>query len=332
MIESIIRNFPLTDLPPNLSCNKNEIANRVNEISVLWKKFDDIFERLKSDYPNVSDEELIRMIYTVIDFFSGLPAFEKILDKKLLESIKVAFSGLLIEQIRAITEEFRQHQITEGYKDIKRLFPYFGDRLNSILIDNSVDSFDFFTTNYDGILDTLLTKGTEKGFLSTDGFGKDPDSASHLRLIPDSLYDYRIKCIHIHGSYRFEKKYGNTFKTRTIKQQNLEPVIIFNNPLQKESLIRRDPVLSHYYSYMANSLKQVDTLVVFGNSMVNEPHLQSLISEKYDSAKKLFICSRNPSKIANNIRRTYSGNIIELSTTSIKTIFDLISFIENLVK
>jgi len=35
----------------------------------LWKKFDDLFAELSKEYPKLTQEELLKMIHSVIDFF-----------------------------------------------------------------------------------------------------------------------------------------------------------------------------------------------------------------------------------------------------------------------
>ena len=265
LIQDIIIKYDTMWLPPHLKVSKEQIAESLGEITTLWKRFDDLLSSLKGQYDKVSDEELIRMIYTVIDFFSSIEAFEKVLDKKAILNLRQTFDFLLIEKIREIAEEFYNHEKAQGgYKDLKALFPEFGDDFNNLLNKHDISDCDFFTTNYDGVLDTLLTKAN-RGFNSTDGFSVHPGFENYLRIQSDSLRSSPIRCIHIHGSYKFEKKYGDTYKAKSggkSPTEKLEPVIIFNNPDLKGELIRRDPVLNLYFSFMYDSLEKADKLII----------------------------------------------------------------------
>ncbi|UHG93304.1 SIR2 family protein [Spirosoma oryzicola] len=334
LVRDIVLAFPTNLLPTNLKTSKDDLANAISAITSLWRRFEELFYELKDKNPRLNDEELIRMIYSVIDFFSSIEAFQKALPHETIESIKEVFDFLLIDRIRDIAEEFRQHENSEGYKDLKRLFPFFGDHFKSILERNNIKDCDFFTTNYDGILDTLLTRSTrDLGYLTVDGFGNNKDYPLYLRLYDDTLQNNHIRCIHLHGSYRFEKKNGETLKTRNDNNKaNSDPVIIFNNPLFKEQLIRRDPVLNHYYNFMSSSLEEADKLIIIGNSMQNEPHLKSLIQRKFkDPSQRLYICSRNPDQVADQFKGVYFKNIVKRSTASITTIEDFLSLFNSLM-
>lgn len=333
LIEEIVRSIPENQLPKNLSSPKNEIADKIHEISTLWRKFDEIFNEVKENVGgNVNDEELIKIIQAVLEFLSNAELFKKIIGEEKLAELTATFDIVLIDKIKAICEEFRQHEISEGYKDIKRIFPDFGERFKKILDASSVTNCDFITTNYDGVLDTLLTKST-KGFLSVDGFGRIPGLDNYLKLYDYNLYGYQIRCLHLHGSYRFQKINGDTYKTKDKSVINEDPVIVFNNPNQKEMLIRSDHVLRQYFSEFCESLKNSNKLVIIGNSLKNEPHLKEKISEHFNRPnKKLYVCSRNPDQIANQLNGFYSHPIIKKPTADIATKEHLINFFDEIIK
>jgi hypothetical protein len=112
----------------------------IREITALWKKFDDLFEELSKEYP-LSQEELLKMIHSVIDFFSNFEGLLKFFSDKeeyrkyreYLEKLKKLMNKVLLEKIIAISEEFRQHEEKAGYKNIKKLFPDFGEEFRKIL-------------------------------------------------------------------------------------------------------------------------------------------------------------------------------------------------------
>lgn len=328
LIEDIIRNWE-GPLPKYLSNQPNALADKIHEISKLWEKFDTIFQELRGKVHGVNDEELIRMIYAVIDFLSNVEIFEKVLTKDQIQNIKNAFDFLLIERIKEIASEFKDHQSEQGYKDLKKLFPSFGESFNTVLDRNGVSNFDFYTTNYDGVLDTLLTKNP-RGFLAVDGFGNVDGYPHHLKLYDDN-FNSKIKCLHMHGSYRFEKKYGITMKTKS-NAENADPVIVFNNPDQKEELIYRDTVLNEYYYRLSKSMKESKKLIIFGNSMQNEPHLKKKIFNEFNSSmKSIHICSRSPEMIESKLL-TSNTKIVLWSTRNIKTIEGVIDLFDQIIK
>ncbi|WP_299820223.1 SIR2 family protein [uncultured Pontibacter sp.] len=331
LIESIIRNTDELELPARLHSSKDELSDRIKSISSLWKKFDLLFHELKKGYPSVNEEELIRMIYAVLDFFSSIEAFEKVIGKEEIERIKHTFNFLLIDKIKEIAEEFRQHETSEGYKDLKRIFPYFGDSFKNLLDKNSITSCDIFTTNYDGIFDTLLTKSSQRGFLGADGFGRTYDVPGYFKLYEDNLKS-DLRVLHIHGSYRFEKKFGNTYKTPK-DAINGDPVIIFNNPYQKEELINRNPVLNRYFLALQEALESADKLIILGNSMKNEPHLKKIIKNKFNAENKsIYVCSRTPSEVKKEINQQLNYEVFERTTKHITSINGLINLIDEIIQ
>lgn len=331
LVESIIRNLSPQAIPGTLTATPDEIATKIHDISILWEKFELLFNELKKNVKGLNDEELIRLIYAVLDFFSNLEGLEKVISKEKIADLKNTFEFLLIDRIKEIAEEFRQHQESEGYKNLKRLFPTFGESFKTLVETNSVESCDIFTTNYDGILDTLLTKNP-RGFLTVDGFGNIDGDDKYLKLYDSNLYGYQIRCLHIHGSYRFEKKNGITYKTKE-NSKNEDPVIVFNNPNQKEELIKRDHVLKEYFDIVGDSLKSSTKLIIFGNSMTNEPHLKNQINRHFNSADKLiYACSRNPGQIAKELDTHYKHQVNLRPTDGINSMKGIIDFLDEIVK
>lgn len=311
MVESWINNLPEDFISSKIEENKNEITQKINEITKLWQKFNDIFEEIKQKNPKLNDEELIRIIYSVIDLFSTMSGLEKIMGKEKLSQLKSLFDSLLLEKIRDIALEFKRHHESVGYKNIKKLFPDFGKNFHQILVDNKVDYIHIFTTNYDGILDTLLTN-EPSGFIFKDGFG----STISDRLL--QFYEYNISfnkiICHLHGSYLYEKNFGITYKLKG-NLENTDPVMIFNNPDFKEDIIKKDTVLLEYYQILESDLKDADQLIIFGNSMANEPHIKNLI-KKYGNREhlKILIFSTNPEKVSEELKNFFDYDIIEFNT------------------
>lgn len=331
LIESIIRGTDQQAIPAGLTATPDEIATKIHNISILWEKFDQLFNQLKGNAKGLSDEELIRLIYAVLDFFSNLEGLEKVISKDKIEDLKKTFEFLLIDQIKEIADEFRQHEESEGYKNLKKMFPTFGQSFKTLMQTNSVGSCDIFTTNYDGILDTLLT-GYPRGFLAVDGFGRIAGDDRYLKLYDVNLYGFEISCLHIHGSYKFEKKNGNTFKTKG-NSKNEDPVIVFNNPNQKEELIKRDQVLKEYFDMLSHSLENSTKLIILGNSMASEPHLKNQINKHFNTPEKLiYACSRTPGQIALELNTYYGYQIHLRPTNGINSAQGIIDFLDEIIK
>lgn len=311
MVESWVNNLPDDFISSKIDENKEELTQKINEITRLWQKFNDIFEEIKQKNPKLNDEELIRIIYSVIDLFSTMSGLEKIMGPEKLLQLKSLFDSLLLEKIRDIALEFKRHHESVGYKNIKKIFPDFGKNFHQILMDNKVDYIHIFTTNYDGILDTLLTD-EPSGFIFRDGFG----TTMSDRLL--QFYEYNINfnkiICHLHGSYLYEKNFGTTYKLKK-NLENTDPVMIFNNPDFKEDIIKKDTVLLEYYQILESDLRDADQLIIFGNSMVNEPHIKNLI-KKYGNREqlKIIVFSTNPEKVSDELKNFFDHEIIEFST------------------
>ncbi|PRB01612.1 hypothetical protein CQ046_14625 [Chryseobacterium sp. MYb7] len=319
MIENWIKNLSEHFVKETIGEETANITEKIHEITTLWQKFNEIFEEIKIKNPKLNEEELIRIIYSVIDLFSSMDGLEKIMGRDKLEQLKGLFDSLLLEKIRDIALEFKNHHESVGYKNIKKLFPDFGSRFSKMLSDKKSKYFHIFTTNYDGVLDTLLT-GNPHGFIFQDGFGG--YTKEFLKFYNYNIEFDKIIC-HLHGSYLYQKIYGVTYKLRD-NIENTDPVMIFNNPDFKEDIIKRDTVLLQYYEILKTDLKDADQLIIFGNSMINEPHIKNLIS-KYGNREdlKIIIFSTSPEKVSEELKGIYNFNVEQINT---KEVLDMDTF------
>ena len=147
-------------------------------------------------------------------FFSRLDGLFSFVSNKeeykgYLEKLKELINKVLLEKIIAISEEFRQHEEKAGYKNIKKIFPNFGDAFRSVLNECGIDNVSIFSTNYDGLLDTMLTK--DGMFIFEDGFNK---TERGLMFEEEQFQRCRLKLLHLHGSYKFEENYYGTEKLK----------------------------------------------------------------------------------------------------------------------
>ncbi|NVO32589.1 hypothetical protein, partial [Hymenobacter lapidiphilus] len=323
MIEDIIRKFPNHGLTPDEVVTKRETADSIRAITGLWKKFDDAFADFYRQFDEkgikISHEELIRLIYTVINLFSSMDGFEKILPKSDIVKLNSVFDGFLLNKIREIAKEFQDHQDSAAYGNMRNYFPTFSNQLEDMIKGKNFSKFTMFTTNYDGVLDTLTTK-IPKGFMFTDGFATSAPYPGLLDMVPEYVYGNSLVLAHLHGSYRFTKAFGKTYKTRANIENN-EPVMVFNNPNMKEEIVRNDNTLSEYYDFLKKCLSDYDHLVILGNSMEAEPHIKKLINKHFRrKGTSITVCSRNPNAIKAEIEPFYiGGKIYEETTRGVET-------------
>lgn len=332
MVESVIRKYLTGQETPEQLKEKRDTADSIIAITALWKKFDEVFKELSEQFKQrgirVSHEELIRMIYTVINLFSSMTGFEQILTAEDLQRLKSVFDGFLLSKIREIAQEFQEHQKSEAYGKIRNFFPVFPGSVTDMISERGLGKVRIFTTNYDGILDTIFTK-RPSGFIFSDAFINSASYQDLLELEPAYVYRNDLVLAHIHGSYRFTKRYGKTYKTRE-NTENREPVMVFNNPDMKEEIVKSDNVLSEYYRCFEVTLSKVDKLVILGNSMEAEPHLKKAIKKYFDRpGTSITVSSRNPGSVKDQLFNCYKQPIHEVSTSGVVSEQDLINLFDN---
>ncbi|GAA4494887.1 hypothetical protein GCM10023172_05760 [Hymenobacter ginsengisoli] len=332
LVEDIIRKIPTRDLTAKQILTKRETADSIRAITALWKKFDDAFKAFHEHFAEkgikISDEDLIRLIYTVINLFSSMDGFEKILPKEDIAKLNTVFSGFLLNKIREIAKEFQEHENSAAYGRVRTYFPNLTTELEQMIRDKNLSKVSIFTTNYDGILDTLTT-WPRGGFMFSDGFAKS-GPLSTLEMVPEYTHGNKLILAHLHGSYKFSKIYGRTYKKRD-GFDNEEPVMVFNNPKMKEEIVRNDNVLSEYFDLLGTCLSKYDNLVILGNSMEAEPHIKKLIARNFNrNGTSLTVCSRSPDAIAAEVKPFYSRKIHEETTRGVETEGDLINLFDRL--
>lgn len=332
MVENIIRKHVTGHETPEQLIEKRAIADSIISITALWKKFDEVFQELTQQFAErgvkISHEELIRMIYAVINLFSSMSGFEQILSQDDLKRLKAVFDGFLLSKIREIASEFQDHQKTEAYGKIRNYFPTLPGSVEDMISSRQLGKVRIFTTNYDGVLDTIFTK-RPYGFMFSDGFIKSPSYHDLLELEPSYVTGNDLILAHIHGSYRFTKRYGKTYKTRE-NTDNREPVMVFNNPNMKEEIVKGDNVLSEYYKAMQQTLFKADKLVILGNSMEAEPHFKKIIKKYFDRpGTSITVSSRSPDSVKEQIKPFYKQQIHEVSTRGVNSEEDLIELFDN---
>lgn len=326
-IASLIANMSEGNLPKGLEMPLQQIRHNLNALSRLGFCPNDTYGVIKPDHSILMKEENIRIIRHFLHSV-GLengPSDWKAEARKYL-ALKIQ------ELIITIGERFRLYQDMGGYRDIKKLFRHFGDSFVGLLEANHIGKIHICTTNYDGVLDTLLTTSRGKdAFLFKDGFGN--GRCDQLKVIkPASFTRMDRYLFHLHGSYKFLNLDGETCKiTGNIKNDN--PVIVFNNPDKKERIISRDRVLSAYFEKLKADLRTFDRLIIYGNSLINEPHIKQAIQQHFNRAHtELVICSLHPHKVEKEVKPYYSQKIYKVGTGNITSEQQLLNLFDQLLK
>jgi hypothetical protein len=349
LIKHIIDESPVKDLSAVRVLRRTTLSKNLGEITVLWKKFDKAFEELRKHFiekgNKISDEELIKLIASVINFFSNLSGFEKVISKEDIDKLRGVLDEFLLRQIVDIANEFREHESKGAYGGIREYFKEFEAAFDKSVTKHNVRKVSFFTTNYDGILDVLLTRQS-RGYTTVDGFTNiDANSAdiseaktsgSLLKFQPKILQDKKYLLCHIHGSYKFIKYFGKTYKVKG-RFKNIRPVIVFNRPEAKGYIVSNDNVLSEYMRLFTQSLQSPDTkrLIIFGNSMEAEPHLKDAIRDFFSpkpGEKEIVLVSREPEKTAKQLEGYYTGSIVNQTVNGVNTLPDFIQLFDSLLK
>jgi len=316
--------------------NIEQLEKDIREITTLWRKFDDLFASLEKEYPKLNKEQLLKMIHSVVEFFRNFEGLEFFFSNKEMETInhldtlKKLMDKTLLKKIVTISEEFKRHEEAKGYSNLKQIFPKFGVRLKELLKKHEYNRVSIFSTNYDGVLDTLLT---DNGFLFVDGFKR---IEGDLVFCEEQLESSDFKMLHLHGSYKFEERYYATVKLLK-GRSNENPVMIFNNPNLKEKLIKENDVLREYYYFFEKELESCNKLVIIGNSLLNEPHILRLLNKRVKSDEnkpefKLYIIDKTPKSVEENIKMEVKNIQIEqYGTIDIKSTKNLYELIETIL-
>lgn len=309
----------------------DDLCSEINDITGLWERFDDFFEELIEEYRYTS-EELIKMIHLVLEFLTNIDMISKLvpdMDDN-IEKFKEGLNSCIARRIFEISEEFRSFELNDGYSRIAQIFPEFGKEVMAILKENNIKKSYFVTTNYDGILDTLLCAGGN--FLFADGFGNDQNSNKVYR-------EYNFKKdhlrVHLHGSYRF---FYNGFQVNKLSKgtKNENPVMIFNQPRYKKKQIMNYDILREYYRELENRLNDSNKVIIIGNSLRCEPHIKKLILTKFNKKEnEIVIFDQNPQRVENellNRKHNFKTNIIPIYTDDISDIYQFLDIFSSVIQ
>ncbi|RTQ48516.1 hypothetical protein EJV47_16220 [Hymenobacter gummosus] len=331
LVANIIKSHDGTGLSKRVVDAKDACINNIEFLTRLWERFDEAFAELKKEAKGLNEEELIGLVQCVINFLSCLEGLVENVDiSQIQKLLGTLFDKFLVQKVIEIAQDFRRHENIEEYKHIKQYFKIIPYEIESFIKSNPQCLFNLYTTNYDGILETVFAKERREGvsgFLGEDGFiRKISENPVRLALDRTRLENQKIKFLHLHGSYKFAKNFGMTCKILGNTQNN-NPVMVFNRPEHKGNLVRGDDVLNTYFEKLRRDLSTCDKFIILGNSMRNEPHIKELLRDSIRSEATIVVCSRNPKEIKDQIKSFVRCKIEEESTQSITSEVDLIDFL-----
>ena len=289
-----------------------ELSRAIERTCNLWDSFANTLSPLVGEAPrpvareihdnNLNSEQTAQLLYDMLDFATGMQAFTT--NTSLRK--RVGMSGcthVCVDSLESLLDStlhkiIRQFMDDEAHGIYGRLFSAAspGD-LPSLqgLFSSIRDRTSLFTTNYDGLFDiTLGFEGFQpegNGFAYKDGFGNVDDLSGLYFPSPNSAsgnLEHGLRA-HLHGSYKFiQERTTEGFRMcRKIRQSEYSdldvllseavPVLVFDAPSRKRSRIDRFPVLMTYYAAFEHTLLRASTLVIFGQSLANDPHLSATI-------------------------------------------------------
>lgn len=289
-----------------------ELSQAIERTCNLWNGFANALSPLVGQAPppvareirdnDLNSEQTAQLLYDILDFATGMQAFTN--NTSLRERVGMSgCTGVCVDSLESLLDSTLYDTIRQFVNDetqgiYGRLFSAAstGD-LPSLqgLFSSISDRTSLFTTNYDGLFDiTLGFEGFQperNRFAYKDGFGNVDDLPGLYFPSPNSANDnleHGLRA-HLHGSYKFiQERTTEGFrmcrKIRRSEYGTLDPllstavpVLVFDAPSRKRTRIDRFPVLMTYYAAFEHTLLRASTLVIFGQSLANDPHLSATI-------------------------------------------------------
>jgi len=295
-----------------------EVSRRLQEISVLYNRFSEMFKDIMEKYNLKSQEEAIEL------FYDALGIIQTTIDGSLtpkenwrncLEEMKTELEREITDKIYEVIENFIEDETSGFYGNLTRIIAEHGFYLCTETANKNKNRFLIFTTNYDGCVDIFFQFDRSiKNFSFEDLFRGSgcPGYPGQYVCFDDTVSPSPPLLFHLHGSYKYFQKreiFGRyiTIKLsregyRILNIRELIPVIIYNAPSFKEKLIEKFQLLRIYFrSFKDNLQKTVRKLVVIGQSLISDPHILTVIAESYFGLEEVVIMDINPFPVKDRI-------------------------------
>ncbi|QTA38509.1 SIR2 family protein [Thermosipho ferrireducens] len=268
------------------------LKNEINKIINLWEEFAQFFSEIKNmdEYESLSDENIIDIIHKSISLLGLLPLINNKNLEKCLEKIKTEFFNKINDKLLNIVEKFVEIEESGIYKQIANFYHNHTEyNFYKFIEENKIS---IYTTNYDGIAEII--------------FAYDKDEISENKIKLRDMFGYgdyyynafdfnnyfrdenESKLLHLHGSYKFFSYQGDFIKIKKEgwyfyrkNKDMLSPILIFNAPGLKEKQIKNFSVLSVYFKSFERELTKAKNLIIWGQSLKNDPHIEKIIKELF---------------------------------------------------
>ena len=281
---------------------EDDIIKELDNVINLWRSFDELVSTLEEKlrpkfreyflYSSLDGEDILFLIYEILDFINLLSSSQKSEEvQSCLSSLRNIIGEEIYAKIYDAVNKFLRQELSGFYRDLLSSFKEKGLLDNASLLEEL--PINIFTTNYEGIIDILLSPN---GFWLGDGFGYCPYFEDRLLLCFNPDFSDSHNLYHIHGSYKFFEGRDQVYKLRTssfekkkegskqiesnleslmsfIKNKHLKPLLVYSSFKEKLKLIRKNPVLSYYYNFYIHSISKNKKLALFGISLSNDKHL-----------------------------------------------------------
>ncbi len=295
------------------------VKEQIEAIIKLWNEFDKLVENNKEFIEKIL-EDLNKSFY-ILSIIK--PFYENGELKNCLDKLKEQFHSEFIDRLWDIVFEFIKQENNNFYRELANyfhidLFP----KINPYKKISEKGNIDIYTTNYDGIAEILFGYDAkeEQGYNKIklrDMFRGCDGYPTYVCFSEDGYREdlNEPKLLHLHGSYKFyvydffpywsykEIKVSRDYLENFVKENktHLEPIIILNAPKFKEKQIKNFHILNTYLKVFEENIKKTNTLVVWGQSLENDPHIKKIIDENFinnrDEERKIIIIDVNENHV-----------------------------------
>lgn len=302
------------------------LYEKLISLNKLWYQFDPLFIPFQDFIHTRNGEEILEAIEGFHKVYESFISDQDKIETQKDKTYPLHLARIEIE-MRKVGERFAKFEKSGGYSVINQAFPNIGKAFNNSLKQNHVSDFFLCSTNYDGIIDSLLTyycnRDLRRKFILIDGF-------IHGNFNPEFFQKSKYKLAHIHGSHRYYEGANGTVKLER-GVLNCRPVMIYNNPQRKEAAIKKDNVLSANLLELERQLAICDKVITIGNSFKTEPHLKDLIKSKFNRPRtQMIVCSDKPDEVVSFLEPYYDFPIYQQSTENVTSEEQLIKLFNQL--
>jgi len=346
-----------------LSFLRNKNANEdliqfTKEICYLWNRFDDIFREIQANFSFSTSEECIEFIYYFLDLIRTIRPPSNVRARNFIDCLNVIrnfIENSVLYSLYDIIIRFMRLETEDFYTRIARFLV----EQNSILEDLIKNlSINIFTTNYDGIGEIVFCYNPQRRprekIQCPDLFSKSAclmDGNIYRYVCFDPLVKHENCLLHLHGSYKFFVHDNRSIKfirdgCLWFKQQvetgvhmweEYTPIIVYNAPSLKRKIISRFDILSVYFQIFLDSLEKSEYLIIWGQSLRNDPHILNELQRFLRRFRKIIVIDVNHESVINTLfseidYRVKEDIIVKINPESFDSLRDIFIQIQQIMQ